>query len=238
MIALVAAAAVFVGLHLMVSGTPLRGRIVGKIGETPYMAGFALSVLASLGTMCWAYGRAYAGADNVILFDYSRAWRNGALPAMLIAFLLAVPGILRGNPTTKGQETAALRGALRITRHPFLWGVAIWAGFHLVGSGDLASLVLFGAFFVLAVMGTRSIDAKTRKRLGPAWADLAAVSSNLPFAAILQGRNRFVAKEYFDWRFWTALGDYLLFLYIHAWLFGLSPFPNDWLPSFDPLTAY
>ena len=40
------AAAVFVASHVLISGTRLRDRLVGKIGERPYLAAFsALSLL-------------------------------------------------------------------------------------------------------------------------------------------------------------------------------------------------
>jgi uncharacterized membrane protein len=55
-------------------------------------------------------------------------------------------------------------------------------------------------------------------------------TSNLPFAAILAGRNRFVASEYFDWRFMVAVVEIAVFLLFHNYLFGMSPFPNNWLP--------
>lgn len=235
MILLIVSAAAFLGLHHLVSGSPLRGRIVKAIGEKAYMGLFAISVMTSLVTMCWAYGRAYVGPDNGFLFDYSQGWRNLALPVVGLALLIVVPGVLGGNPTNPGQEQAELRGILRVTRHPFLWGVTIWAGFHFVGSGDYASSILFGTFVLLALPGTLLIDAKSRKRLGPQWQRVAAVSSNIPFAAILQGRNRFVFKEYFDWRFVVAVGVFLLFTFFHAYLFGQSPFPQGWLPDFDPI---
>jgi len=47
-----------------------------------------------------------------------------------------------------------------ITRHPFLWGIALWALVHLIINGDLASLILFGSLLLLAVGGTLAIDAR------------------------------------------------------------------------------
>ena len=78
---------------------------------------------------------------------------------------------------------------LRITRHPFLWGVALWAAGHLMVNGDLASLILFGSLLVLAVFGTGSIDAKRRRALGEKWDAFAAKTSAVPFAAIAAGRQ-------------------------------------------------
>jgi uncharacterized membrane protein len=94
-----------------------------------------------------------------------------------LAFLLGVTGLLTPGPTTAGMEArakdpAAIQGVLKITRHPFLWSVALWSAFHLAANGDGASVVFFGTFLVLAVAGTYSIDAKRARKLGGDWQDL------------------------------------------------------------------
>jgi hypothetical protein len=38
------------------------------------------------------------------------------------------------------------------------------------------------------------------------------------------------AKEYFDWRFLLALIVFIALLFAHAALFGVSAFPNGWVP--------
>jgi len=121
-------------------------------------------------------------------------------------------------------------GVLRITRHPFLWGVAIWSAFHFCATGDYASVVLFGTLCVLSLLGTASIDAKRQRKLGEQWSAFAQRTSNLPFAAIAAGRNSFQAREYFDWRFLVALALFLVVLFAHARIIGVSPFPGGWRP--------
>ncbi len=227
---LIVAAAVFLGIHLLVSGTKLRDIIVAKIGENPYLGLFALSSLGAIVWLCIAYNHAYASPGNRVLYDLGQGFRNVAIPVIAAAFALAVPGILMSNPTSARQETAAVRGVLRITRHPFLWGTAIWAGYHLLASGTLASAIFFSTFLVLALLGTRAIDAKCRRKRGREWQAIAYQTSNLPFAAIFARRNHFVASEYFDWRFTVAVADLVLFLLVHNSLFSMSPFPDNWLP--------
>ena len=94
--------------------------------------------------------------------------RTAAYVLVFIAFLFAVIGIMTPSPTTVGMESRldpeTARGMVRITRHPFLWGVGLWAATHLVVNGDLASLILFGTFLVLAIGGTAAIDAKRRRK--------------------------------------------------------------------------
>jgi uncharacterized membrane protein len=185
--------------------------------------------------MVVAYNAAQASGESRALYDLGRGVRDLGIPIVAIAFLLAVPGLLTPNPTTVRQEAAAqkagaVRGVLRITRHPFLWGVAIWAAFHVAANGDEASVSFFGTFLVLALLGTLSIDAKRRRKLGGGWTDFASKTSNVPFGAILSGRTSFSAKEYFDWRFLLALIVFIALLFAHAALFGVSPFPNGWVP--------
>ena len=80
-------------------------------------------------------------------------------------------------------------------------GVALWAFLHLVANGDLASILFFGAFLIVALAGAPSIDAKRRRALGAArWDAFASQTSIVPFAAIARGRNRFVAGEFGLWR--------------------------------------
>jgi uncharacterized membrane protein len=65
----------------------------------------------------------------------------------------------------------------------------IWSAFHLAATGGLASVIFFGTFLALALFGTFSIDAKRRRKLGPAWDTFAAKTSNIPFAAVITRRN-------------------------------------------------
>ena len=235
---LVAAAVVFLAIHLIVSGTRLRDAITGMIGENAYLGLFSL---ASVGVIVWlamSYNAASAtlgSGNDPALYSPGVAVRHLAMPIVLLAFLIGVPGLLTTNPTSVRQEGAAsrddtVRGILRVTRHPFLWGVAIWSGFHLAANGDEASVVLFGTFFVTAVLGTFSIDAKRKRKLGAAWNGFATKTSNIPFGAILSGRNSFRAGEYFDWRFFAAILVFSAILVSHARIFGVSPFPNGWRP--------
>jgi uncharacterized membrane protein len=230
MIMLLAASATFLCIHLLVSGTRLRDAIVARTGENPYLGMFALSSLGAIVWLCISYNHAYASADNRVLYDLGQGFRNFAIPVVAAAFMLAAPGVLMPNPTSVQQETASVRGVLRITRHPFLWGTATWAGYHVLATTTLASVIFFGTFLVLALLGTRAIDAKCRRKRGAEWQAIAYQTSNLPFAAILAGRNHFVASEYFDWRFTVAVVEIGVFLLFHNYLFSMSPFPNNWLP--------
>jgi uncharacterized membrane protein len=125
----------------------------------------------------------------------------------------------------EGRLAQPPEGIVRVTRHPFLTGVGLWALVHLIGTGDAASLVFFAVWAVVALAGTVSIDKKRRRLFGAAWEPFAAQTSIVPFAAIAAGRNRFSLGEIGAWRWGIAIVAYALMLGGHAHVIGVSPFP-------------
>jgi uncharacterized membrane protein len=226
MASLFAAAIFFVGIHPVISGSPLRGKIVALIGEGPFRGLFSLLSLVGL---VWL-SRAYSHAEYIQLWGKLYGFRPYALVVMLLAFLFVVLAFTSPNPTVVGGEALLgekepAKGIQRITRHPFLWGVALWSFTHLILNGDVASLVFFGSFLILAIEGPFSIDRKREKAVGDAWNQFAAVTSNLPFLAIIQGRNSLKISEIGWWPPLLAVILYGLFLHFHSALFGVSPLP-------------
>jgi uncharacterized membrane protein len=147
---------------------------------------------------------------------------------MLPATCLVVIGLTTPNPTSVAQEARLAeppRGILRVTRHPFLMGVGIWALVHLIGNGDVAALLFFATWAIVALAGTVSIDAKRRRAAGADWAKFATATSIIPFAAIVAGRNRFSLSEIGLWRSAAALLVYALLLGGHGPIIGIPLFP-------------
>ena len=229
MISLAAAATVFVAIHLLVSGTPLRDRLTARLGEGAYMSLFSLASLAGLVWLGWAYAQVRNDPGNPVFWGVLPQTRNIQIVLTFIAFLFIVPGLLTANPTSVRGEGAlarpdAIQGMLRITRHPFLWGITIWAAGHVMVNGDLASLILFGTMLILGLLGPPSIDAKRRLALGDQWNDFASRTSSLPFAAILSGRQAFRPHE-IGWRILPAIIVWGAIAWAHPMLFGVRALP-------------
>jgi uncharacterized membrane protein len=231
---LVAAAVFFLALHLLVSGTRLRDAIVGVTGERAFLGLFSLASVGGIVWLVMSYNAAVAlGSD--VLWDLGPGVKHAGMLVVGFAFLLGVSGLLMPNPTAVGMEARAseggmVQGVLRITRHPFLWGVALWSAFHLAANGDLASVVFFGTFLFLSVSGTFSIDAKRARKMGDAWRGFAERTSNVPFGAIVSGRGQLKFGELLTYRQAVAIVAFLAVLFVHARLFGASPFPGGWVP--------
>lgn len=207
--------------HFGISSTRLRPWLVQRLGAGLYLGAYSLLALAAFFWMIGAYNRA-----DVIPLWPATAW----LPVLImpLALFLLISGLTTPNPTIVGKafidnKIPPPSGVFRITRHPVMWAFALWALSHLVANGDLASLLLFGAVAALALIGTLLIDARYQDRLEAIWSSFAEQTSNLPFAAMIAGRQQLNLSEIGWWRVALALGLYVVLLALHPWLFGVSP---------------
>lgn len=219
---LFAAVVGFVGAHFLLAAPPLRAAVVRGIGERGFLA-FYSGISAVL--FIWML-LAYGNAPYVDVW-YPAPWtRHVVFTIMPFSVLLAVLGYLTPNPTAVGGERAfeatdPAPGIFRVTRHPVMWGIGLWALSHLAANGDQASIVLFGGLAVLAFGGMLAVDAKRARRMGAKWGPLAMTTSILPFMAILERRTQF------DWagigwrRLGIALAGFLLLLLAHPYYAGV-----------------
>lgn len=228
MIDLAAAAAAFVLLHVLVSGTRVRDALVRRLGEGPYMGLFSLLSVATLAWLILAFAGARLRPGDVTWWGAEGWRRHVSLALVLLGFLLGVTGLLTPNPTSVKGEGALdgpepARGVVRITRHPFLVGVGLWALGHMVSNGDAASLLLFGSFLALAGVGPPSIDAKRARALGGRWEAFRARTSVIPFAAVLAGRQRVSLAEIGWWRPLVAVLAFAAMIAVHPYAFRANP---------------
>jgi uncharacterized membrane protein len=216
------AAVFWLGLHFIVAG-PLRLPLVERLGERAFRGIFSLLSTAGLG---W-FILAYRVAPWVPLWPTTPALGWLALVLVFLGFLLTVVGIGPMNRT----DTHASRmldgklpiyGITRVTRHPRLCGLSLWAIAHLLVNGHLAALFMFGALLVTAVNGMVSIDRKRRRTLGALWDEFERKTSRLPFAAILTGRTGFELAEFHVWQVALAVALFSGVFWLHG-IVGPSP---------------
>jgi uncharacterized membrane protein len=220
MLFLLLAAALWIFVHVGISGTSLRDAAVARLGETRFMIAFSVFSFVAIGLLVIAW----QNAETTVLWS-APAWLRWILAILMLpAFVLFMASHKR-NPTAVGNKGLGEepRGIQRVTRHPMLMSFAIWGLVHVLGNGDTAALVFFGAFLLTAAAGMPSIDAKLARRHPAEWPAFAAKTSIIPFAAIAQGRNRLVLSE-IGWMppvvgviLWAAL------LHFHRSFFGVPP---------------
>lgn len=224
LLALLAAVAAFVGSHFVLSSQPLRGVLVGKLGEWGFRGVYSALALVLL---IWVI-LAYNGAPWIEVWSPPTALRHVSLTIMPVACILVVAAFTRSNPTIVGMDTKRIAseepsGILRITRHPAMWGIGLWAISHLLANGDAAGILLFGGMAILAFGGAAHLDARKRTNAGDAWTAYEACTSFVPFVAWMNGRTS-VRLADVGWRsIALGLGLYGLLLTCHFWLFGVDP---------------
>ncbi len=194
---LILAGALFLIAHLGISSTPIRGVLVRSIGENPYRGVYSILAVVTLVYLILTYnGTPHAD----FLWAPTPPYRWAALLIMPVALMFMLGGFMAKNPTAVGQESQVKTigegtGLVRITRHPFQWAVVLWAAAHILANADSASVVFFGSLGLLSLLGAFLIDIKKARAMGADWTQFARVTSNIPFAAILTGRNRIVWSE-------------------------------------------
>jgi uncharacterized membrane protein len=223
-IQLIVATVLFVGGHFLLSSTPLRATIVNAAGERGFLGLFSAVMIGLFVWLLVSYGNA----------PYEPVWeppnwtRWIPILVMPVALLLLVGGYTQRNPTAVMQPAPSpgrpAPGILAITRHPVMWSFALWALAHLAANGDLSSIVLMGGMAVLALVGTLLIDRKKAKAWGPGWPAFAAVTSNVPFAAVLSGRGRLDLGALW-WRLLVALVLYAALMHLHEPIIGMPVLP-------------
>lgn len=218
----------FVFIHRGLSATGLRAKALGLLGAVPYQAVYSvLSLLLIIG-MARGYGGAVSGPANVSLWAGVPGLNWLALILMVPAVFLVVVGTLTPGPTTAGMEgllkkAPEPRGIHRLTRHPFLWGVSLFALAHLLVAGHLAGLILFGALLYTSLSGTGSIDRKRKVAAGDLWEAYAAKTSNVPLA---KGGLVPAVREMGALRLAAGGLGFVAIAWAHAAVFGRAVLPG------------
>ena len=219
-------AAMFVGFHLLLSSVPVRKRLIAALKPGGFSGVYSLVAAIGLGGMIWAF----ASAPYVEVWIPPRALRWVPVLAMPIAILFMVAGFSTKNATSVGQgafasDENAARGIFAITRHPALWGFAIWAIGHLCANGELRAILVFAAILTLALAGMLHIDHRRAADLGEDWTGYREATSIVPFAAIARGRAKLDLRGIGVVRVLAAAFVYVAILHMHAMLIGASPMP-------------
>ena len=223
--ALIAATAVFVFGHFLLSSRPLRAPLVRTLGQGGFLSLYSLAVAAAFLWMLAAYRE--APAFEVWAPDPVLNWVPSLV--MPVAIFLVLAGITSTNPTRVGGEQRIAGGGpahrapgiISVTRHPFLWGTTLWALSHLAANGEAAEMVVMGGILALSLGGMAHIDERREAALGADWGPVKLTTSVLPFAAIASGRAELDWKGIGGWRPAGALALYAAMLHAHEWIIGV-----------------
>jgi uncharacterized membrane protein len=158
-----------------------RAALVARLGEHFYKGLFSIASIAGLVLIVLGFYR-----SPVVPLWLPPPWSHGlASLVMPVAFILLVAAYIPGN-------------IRRITRHPMLAGILLWAVTHLVANGDLASLLLFGTFAVYSILDMLSASYRATAPLSS--------TSRLPDRSIYMDAISVVVGLVLFWIVWQFHG--------------------------------
>jgi uncharacterized membrane protein len=125
-----------------------RSAMRARIGENAFKGIYSLLSLLGLALIVWGFG--VARETPTLLWLPPTGMRHAAALFNTVAFVLLVAAYVPGN---------AIKARLH---HPMVLGVKTWAFAHLLANGNLAHIVLFGAFLIWAVLDFISLRRRDR----------------------------------------------------------------------------
>ncbi|WP_411291696.1 NnrU family protein [Sphingorhabdus sp.] len=167
-LSLVAASILFVGSHFLMSHT-LRAPLVRRFGANGFMLVYSGVSLASFVWMIFEFGRAPKAAGVWPVGDI--IWVCASVLTLFAAVLLS--GSFIRNPSLPGVPDAlaaqAPSGVFKVTRHPMMWGFALWGIAHILVAPRVDNFIFAGSLVFLALVGSKAQEIKKRNIMGGQW---------------------------------------------------------------------
>ena len=181
---------VFLGVHsVRIVADGWRTRTLARVGEGTFKGVYSVLSLAGFALMVWGFG--VARETPLQLWSPPTGLRHAASLLTLIAFVLLAAAYVPRN---------AIKARLH---HPMVLGVKVWALAHLLSNGNLADVVLFGAFLLWAVLDFRAARQRDRAQ-NTVYAPATAAGTGI---AVVVG-----TAAWAGFAFWA-----------HVWLIGVAP---------------
>jgi uncharacterized membrane protein len=146
MIYLVLGLVLFLGIHsISIIAPAWRDRIAARLGNA-WRGIYSLISIAGFIVIVWGYGIA---RQNPVMLYAPPAWTHYITAVLMLpVFTLFLAAYFPGR----------IKSALK---HPMLFSVMLWAVAHLIATGMLANVVLFGSFLAWAVWDRISFRWRT-----------------------------------------------------------------------------
>jgi uncharacterized membrane protein len=188
----------FGGTHVGLATRRVRAALVARLGEWGTIGVFSLIASVTFSALVGYYAsHRFEGAPGIAAGGSAPV--RGLLITCIVSgltFALASLWSYPASPYALGNErTREPRGLERVSRHPFFVGVALAGTAHALLATRLAGTVFFAGLVLLAVGGAAHQDRKLLAARGAPYAHWIAVTSTLPFGAIISGRQRLVWHE-------------------------------------------
>ncbi len=139
----------FLGVHsVRIVANDWRAHTIARVGEGACKGGYSLTSALGLGLIVWGYS--LARQQPVVVWSPPIGARHLNALFTLAAFILLAAAYVPRNQ-------------IRAKLHPMLLAVKLWAFGHLLATGTVASMLLFGSFLLWAICDFRAARQRDRQ---------------------------------------------------------------------------
>lgn len=165
---LAAACMAFVGSHFLMSH-PLRAFLLRRFRANGFMLFYSAVSLLTFAWMAFEFVRAPKEAYAWPVGDV--VWIAASIITLVAAVLFT--GSFVRNPSLPGMPDAMAAqkpfGVFKATRHPMMWGFALWGVAHILVAPRFDNFLFSGSIIFLALVGAKGQEIKKRKLNGVEW---------------------------------------------------------------------
>ncbi len=201
---LIAGLILFLGAHsTRIFADDWRTRTMVRIGEKPWKG--LVTVISIIGFVLIVVGYGNARLDPVVLWVPPVWTRHLAILINLVAFISITAAYVPRN-SIKSKFG-----------HPMVAGVKAWSIAHLISNGNLADVILFGAFLAWSIVDFRNSRRRDR-------------ANGTTYPAGTTGRNALTVVI-------GTVAWAVFMVYLHVRLIGVAPLPMPSAPAPAAISA-
>jgi uncharacterized membrane protein len=203
----------FTATHVGLASVRVEPGLRRRLGDAGFLGIYSAVSLAFFVPLVWIYFANRHAGSWLWAVSVGPVLRTFLYLGITFGLVLVVGALAKPSPAAVVPGEARVAGVYRITRHPFVLGLAVVWALHLIPNGSSADIAFFGGFLVFSLLGAWHQDRRKLAAGSPEFRRFYAETSFLPFAG--SGSLRGVREI----PPWVMLGGFALAFAIR-WLHG------------------
>ena len=172
----------FTTTHLGLARVSVEPRLRARLGDTGFLGLYSLVALALFIPLMTIYFSNRHAGPWLWVITVGPVLRVLLYLGITLGIVLTVGSLIRPSPASiVPGGSAEVQGVYRVTRHPFVLGLAIVWTLHLIPNASTADVAFFGGFLVFSFLGAWHQDARKLFAGEATFRGFHAGSSFLPF---------------------------------------------------------
>ena len=189
----------FAGSHIGLATARVRESLRARLGPWGFSLVFSAVAAVTFTVLVRYYAtHRFDGAPGLGLgtVPAARLLLMGVVGVGVVLFAMALASYPRSPMALFNDDVPPPYGVARITRHAMFVGVVLFGTAHALLASHLVGTTLFAGLALFGAAGAYHQDRKLLALRGPRYRSYLTATSVVPFAAILDGRQQLVWREF------------------------------------------